>query len=156
MKGGTCIMKKTFSVISKLFSRAFAIFSVMTVAICAFGLIFNAQELNSYLVFAFIGFAFALSLSFTIADFIKNNAVIRNTVRFVLSYLSLAVVFFLCGPLALHEYVNGSNKGYSILSISIVFILIYAVCGLVSLVVSAIKRKMDNENKEYESMFDNE
>ena len=146
-------MKKFSQVITKLFNRAFAVFSIMTVAICAFGLIFNAKELNSYLVFAFIGFSFALSLSFAIADLLKNNSVLRNTVRFILSYLSLAGVFFLGGPLALHEYINGSNKGYSILAVSVVFIVIYTVCGLVVLIVNSIKKKAENSDKEYESMF---
>ena len=150
-------MKKIFSVISKLFTRGFALFSVLIIAVCLFGLIFQVSDLSSYLIFTFLAFAFALSLSFTVSDFIRNSSVIRNTVRFVLCYISLATVFFFGGPLSSHLQINGgSNKGFAVLSVSVIFIVIYAVCGLISLLVSFIRKKIENSSEEYESMFDKE
>ena len=150
-------MKKIFSVISKLFTRGFALFSVLIIAVCLFGLIFQVSDLSSYLIFTFLAFAFALSLSFTVSDFIRNSSVIRNTVRFVLCYISLAAVFFFGGPLSSHLQINGgSNKGFAVLSVSVIFIVIYAVCGLISLLVSFIRKKIENSSEEYESMFDKE
>ena len=57
-------MKKIFSVISKLFTRGFALFSVLIIAVCLFGLIFQVSDLSSYLIFTFLAFAFAIKLFF--------------------------------------------------------------------------------------------
>ena len=150
-------MKNALNVIAKFFTRAFCLFTIITVAVCIFGMCFNVTDLSSYLVFSFLAFSGLLAFSFTVSDFIKNNSVIRNTVKFLLSYASLAVVFFLGGPLANHVTVNNTNgKGFTILAVSLVFVVIYVLIGVVALVAGFIKNKITNSNKEYENQFDNQ
>ena len=153
---GDKIMKKVSDILSKFFFRTFTAFTLITVSVCLFGLIFEVKQLISYMIFAFLGFSALLAVSFLIGDLIKNNSVLRNTVKFVLSYLSLVIMFFVSGPLSLHTYLNGSNnKGFTILAVSLAFVLVYFVIGLVILLVSFIKNKIANSDKDYESMFDN-
>ena len=151
------VLKNALKVIAKFFSRAFCFFTIITVAVCIFGMCFNVTDLSSYLVFSFLAFSGLLALSLTVSDFIKYSSVIRNTVKFVLSYASLVVVFFLGGPLANHVTVNSTNgKGFTILAVSLVFVVIYALIGVVVLVANLIKNKISNSNKEYEKQFDNQ
>jgi hypothetical protein len=45
------------------------------------------------------------------------------------------------------------NKGFSVLAISFVFVIIYVVCSLVALVLSSLRTKLVNRNKDYKDMF---
>ena len=149
-------MKKAFDVIAKFFNRTFCIFTFIVIAVCIFGMIFEVVDLSSYLIFSFLGFSAMLGLSFLIGDFFKNSSVLRNAVKFILSYVSLVIAFFLGGPLSSYVASNNvSNKSFTILAISLAFVLIYALVGLVVLLVGFITRKVNNSKKDYESMFSN-
>lgn len=147
-------MKTAFDIISKFFYRTFCIFSLLTLAVCGFGMLFHVQDLSSKIIFSFLGFSLMLSVSFLIGDFIKNNAVLRNAVKFVLSYFSVVVIFFLGGPLAAYTKAQHlQNKGFSVLAVSLVYVLIYAAIGLVVLLFNFIKNKILNNKTNYEKMF---
>lgn len=148
-------MRKTLDIISKFFFRTFCMFTLIVISVCVFGMIFKVVDLSSYLIFSFLAFSALLALSFLVSDFIKNNAVLKNAVRFVLSFACFAAIFFFGGPLTSYANIsNTQNKGFAILAVSLVFVVIYVVVGLICILVNFIKNRIYNEKKEYEKMFD--
>ena len=152
-------MNKIFEVISSFFRRTFCCFSLVTIAMAAVGKLVSENEFSNYisvnLILSFLTFSLLFALSFLIADFVKNT-VVRRFLQFVLTYASVAVAFFAGGAFENYVLTNAvQNKGFSILAISFVFVIIYVVCGIVTLVVSLVKSKLLNNNKEYKEMFEN-
>ena len=148
-----------FSVFSLFLKRTFACFSLLTVAFALVGKIVGGNELLNYLsvdfILSFFAFSLLFAFSFFVADFVKNN-ILRRFLQFVFTYIDVAVVFFAGG--ALENYVLSNavqNKAFSVLAISFIFVIIYVVLGLLSLVSALIKSKLCNNNKEYSEMFEN-
>ena len=151
----TCI----FNSISKFFTRAFACNSLIVVAMAVFGYLMNTDEFFKYLsvnqILTFFAFSLLFALSFGIADLLKVNVILKRCVQFVLTYLSLVLVFFLGGSFSSYiESNNVQNKGFSILAISFMFVIIYTVCGLVALLFGFIRNRISESNKQYESIFE--
>ena len=143
---------------SKFLKRTFCCFSLITLSMSIIGIAANTDELNKYMavkqILTFFVFSMLFALSFFIADFIKNNIIIRRSVQFTLTYASLVVVF-LCGG-SFSNYVetnNVQNVGFSILSISFIFVIIYVVFAVIVLLSQFIKSKIENSSKEYSSIL---
>lgn len=154
------MFKTIFDKIYLFFYRAFFCFTFITMAMAVFGKLMNTDELYKYMavkqLFTFFVFSLLFALSFTVADFIKNNVIIKRTVQFVLTYISLVAVFFLGGSFSNYVEASGvQNQGFSILSISFMFVLIYAVCALIVLIVKFLTGLVLNRSKEYVSIFEN-
>lgn len=146
-------MIKIIDVLGKFVKRALVCFALVILGfICARLAIGNEHsavnfDINQMLVLFY--FSCLFSLSFTIASFIKNSAVIRRTVQFVLSFLSCFVIIFS------NSFVSeGQNPAFRILLIGFVFVVIYAVCSAVVLVSGYVYNKLVNGGKEYVNMFD--
>ena len=152
-------LNTVFNVISKFFTRAFACNSLIVVAMSLFGYMTNTDEYSKYLsvkeILTFFVFSLLFALSFAIADLFKNNVILKRCAQFVLTYLSLAVVFFFGGSFSSYvEANNVQNKGFSILAISFMFVIIYTVCGVIALLFGFIKNKISDSKKQYESIFE--
>ncbi len=152
------MMNKVMEFMSVFFKRAFCCFSLITVVMAIVGKLTNTSEFSNYisvnLIISFFLFALLFALSFGIADFVKNNGILRRFIQFVLTFAGVVIVFFVGG--AFENYVstnNVQNKGFSILAISFMFVVIYFVCGLISLVFGFIKSKLSRGNKDYKEMF---
>ena len=153
------MMNKIFNVISTFFKRAFACFSLLTLAFAIIGKSISGNEMLKYIsadfILAFFAFSVLFAFFFLVSDFVRNN-ILRRFLQFVFTYIDVAVVFFAGG--ALENYVLSiavQNKAFSVLAISFIFVIIYVVFGLVSLVSALIKSKLCNNNKEYSEMFEN-
>lgn len=146
-------MIKIIEVLGKFVKRALVCFALVILGfICARLAIGNEHsavnfDINQMLVLFY--FSCLFSLSFTIASFIKNSAVIRRTVQFVLSFLSCFVIIFS------NSFVSeGQNPAFRILLIGFVFVVIYAVCSAAVLISGYVYNKLVNGGKEYVNMFD--
>ena len=148
------------SVINKFFARTFSCFSLITVAMSLVGLILNTDDMAKYLavnqILTFFYFSLLFALSFGICDLIKNSSVLRRTFQFVLTYASLVLVFFLGGTFGNYVSENAvQNKGFSILAISFMFVIIYVVCGIIAMALGMISKKANATEEEYKSIFEN-
>lgn len=150
---------KVFNMISVFFRRTFCVFSLLLLVMSFIGSTVGADENVKYIasdrILGFFLFSVLFALSFFIADFVKENLVIRRTLQFVLTGISMAAVF-LFGP-AFSNYVdanNVQNKGFSILAICFVYVVVYVICGALSLAYGAVKKKLTCSDKEYDSMFE--
>lgn len=151
---------KIFTVISTFFRRAFCCFSLVTLTMAVVGTLVTANEYAKYIasdrILGFFVFSLLFALSFLIADFVKENAIVRRMLQFVLTSISMALVFIFGG--AFGSYVdanNVQNKAFSVLAICFMYVVIYVLCSLLVLVVSVIKKKLTDTEKEYDNMFDN-
>ena len=151
---------KVLTVISTFFRRTFCCFSLQTLVMAVVGTVVTTNEYAKYIaadrIIGFFVFSLLFAVSFLVADFIKDSAIIRRTLQFVLTSVSMAVVFFF-GP-AFSSYVdanNVQNKGFSILAICFMYVIIYVVCGVVSIVLGSLKKRLTSNDKNYESMFEN-
>lgn len=154
------MLNVVFDKISQFFKRTFACFGLITVCMALYGYVSNQDEYAKYIsvdmLLAFFVFSLLFALSFGIADFIKNNSILRRFAQFVLTYLSVAAVFFFGGVLRNYTEANNvQNTAFTILAISFVYVIIYVVCGAVVLVFNAIKSKLLSKNDDYENMFEN-
>ena len=154
------MFNKILGVISKFLRRTFCSFTLVTVAMALVGKLINKSEFSNYIsvdhVISFLLFSLLFALSFGISDLIKNNSILRRFSQFILTYASVAVVFFAGGAFGNYVEANAvQNKGFAILAISFVFVIIYVVCGVVSLVASSLRKKFDYNKQEYEEMFVN-
>ena len=74
------MFKTIFDKIYLFFYRAFFCFTFITMAMAVFGKLMNTDELYKYMavkqLFTFFVFSLLFALSFTVADFIKNNVII--------------------------------------------------------------------------------
>lgn len=154
------MVKKIFDNVSLFFRRTFSCFSLLTLAFAVVGMLIKTNEYSKFiasdLIVSFFVFSSMLALSFAISDLFKNSAVLKGFIRFILTFISLCVVFFAGGAFSNYVAVNGvQNKSFSILAISFVFVIIYVVCSLVTILAGFIKRKISEGDKEYISIFDN-
>lgn len=153
------MLKKTITIISKFLTRTFSCFSLITLSMALIGSMMNTDELYKYLavkqIITFFVFSLLFALSFLIADFIRNNVVIKRCMQFVLTYISLVAVFFFGGSFSNYIESNSvQNKGFSILSISFMFVMIYVFCAVIVLICLFIKNRIVNSNKEYKSILE--
>lgn len=154
------MLNKVLKLLSTFFRRTFCCFSLIALILSITGRIVNQDELSNYisvdLLISLFLFSLTFALAFAIADFVKENGIIRRALQFVLTYAGLVLVFFMGGTFENYVSVNAvQNKGFSILAISFSFVLIYVVCGVISLLLGYIKKKAENGEKSYDSMFEN-
>lgn len=152
------ILQKVLAKASTFFRRTFCCFSLITILIALIGTFNNTDELYKFVsvkqIFSFFVFSILFAFSFAICDCIKNNAIIRRAVQFVLSYASLSAVIF--GGGSFKSYVDKNavqNTPFSVLSISFAFVIIYVVCALIVLLAKSVSRRVQNGEKEYDNMF---
>ncbi len=102
-------------------------------------------------------FSFLLSVSGLICDILKKtklNSVIINSVHFVLSYLSyLAVYVFGNGAAAYLNETAVTNFAFKIIVMTLIFIGIYVVVWAIKFVFASVVKKIENKNKNYESIY---
>ena len=146
-----------YDIIRKFFVRTFTCFSLLTLFMAFMGLLNKSDELSKYMkvnqIFTFIIISLFVALSFLIADFIKNNAIIRRTVQFVLSYASFVGVFYFRGSLTNHVETNSHNFGFSLLALTFWFVIVYAVCAVFALAVAAVHKAAVGSEKEYVNIY---
>lgn len=154
------MFNKIYDVLSVFLKRIFCCFSLITLAMAIIGKSLNSGEISNYmsvdLIVSFFLFSALFAVSFGVADFFKNNSILRRFVQFVLTYACLYIVFIAGG--AFESYVatnNIQNKAFSVLAISFAFVIIYAVCGAVAVLFSFIKLRLENKNNDYKEMFEN-
>jgi hypothetical protein len=144
-------MKKLFETLSSLVRRLTLLYSILVtimavVSICITK--YTSPAVMSEFIMYSLLFSFLTSLFTTLCEFIKNNAVIKNALKFLLIYASFALCFFAGAG------IEGNNKLYTISMLSMGFVIVYAVCGIVKLAASSIAKKVKNNSAEYVSVFD--
>ncbi len=151
---------KILTVISTFFRRAFCCFSLVTLTMAVVGTLVTTNEYVKYIasdrILSFFAFSLLFALSFLFADFVKENVIIRRTLQFVLTSISMFLVFIFGG--AFGSYVdanNVQNKGFSVLAICFMYVIVYVLCSLFTLVLCALKKKLTCKEKDYDSMFEN-
>lgn len=148
-----------FEMIRKFFVRTFTCFSLLTLVMAFVGLFNKSDELSKYLtvnqIFTFAIISLFFALSFLIADFIKNNTIIRRCVQFVLTYASFIGTWFLRGTLKNHVETNSHNMAYSLLMISFGFVVAYVICALIVLLLGAVKKSAVEKELKYENVYKN-
>lgn len=148
-----------FEILRKFFIRTFTCFSLLTLSMAFVGLFNKSDELSKYLtvnqIFTFAIISLFFALSFLIADFVKNNTIIRRCVQFVLTYASFIGTWFLRGSLKNHVETNSHNMAYSLLMISFGFVIAYVVCALIVLLIGAVRKAGTVKEQEYENVYKN-
>lgn len=99
-------------------------------------------------------FSVLVGISFGAADFVKNNAVIRRAVQFVLSYVSFALTFYLGGAGKNYFENQSTNKAFTVICTTLIFIGIYVVAAFLVFAFAKAKESFANRNKKYEKQFD--
>ena len=150
---------KIFDILSKFIKRTLYCFALITLGMTIVGSLAKTDDTMHYLaseqMMTFFYFSLLFALSFLIADFVKNNVIIKRTAQFVLSYASLVLVFLYGGTFENYvEDYSVQNPAFSVLSISFMFVVIYAVFSLIVLLAAYIKNKAVNSQTEYKSIFD--
>ena len=148
-----------FEKLSTFARRTLYCFALITLGMTFVGSLAKTDDTMHYLaseqMMTFFVFSLLFALSFFIADFVKNNIIVKRTIQFVLSYASLVAVFLFGGTFRNYVEQNSvQNPAFSVLSISFMFVVIYAVAALIVLVSSFLKVRLENSDKEYKSMFD--
>ena len=156
-------MKINFeSIIDKIilfFKRAAYCFSFTVIAMAFVGKYLKLDEkmfgMSVDQILTFLLYALLFAASFLIADFIKDNAVIKNAVRFLLSYSSLVSIIMFGGSFeSFREMSSTDNPDFSYMVImSMIFVCVYIVVSLLSLLKNFVVAKLTNSNKEYTSIF---
>ena len=86
-------MKKTGLFLSALVRRLTLCFTLIVMTFTAVGIIANVEGMGKGLAVGqlmdFFVFSLLFAVSFGIADFVKNNVIIRRALQFVLSLASL-------------------------------------------------------------------
>lgn len=151
---------KVYNVISIFIKRVFCCFSLLTLFMAVVGTLITTDEFSKYIatdrIQSFFLFSLMFAVSFFIADFVKENAVIRRTLQFVLTGVSMAVVFIFGS--AFDSYIdinNVQNKGFSILAICFMYVIIYVICAIIAVALNAVKKKITGSEKNYDNMFEN-
>lgn len=149
-------MKNIAKFIKKMISRITLCFTALVMTFTIVGAFADVSASGKGLAIGQLSSFFWLScliaLSFCICDFIASNAVLRRTMQFVLSYVSVVVVFFLGDYFK--TYLSGmQNPAFSVLAISFMFVIIYTVIAVAVLIFNFVASKLECSEKEYESMF---
>lgn len=102
-------------------------------------------------------FSLLISITGLICDLLKNiklNSVILYSIHFVLSYASfLAVFVYGKGASAYLEETAMTNFAFKIIVMTLIFIIIYVAVWVIRLIASGIAKRIENKNKEYESVY---
>ena len=150
-------MKKTGLFLSALVRRLTLCFTLIVMTFTAVGIIANVEGMGKGLAVGqlmdFFVFSLLFAVSFGIADFVKNNVIIRRALQFVLSLASLIAVF-LTGDSFKSYLAEMQNPLFSIVAITLFFVVVYTAIALVVLVFGYIRNKITNSGKEYENMFE--
>jgi len=150
-------MNKLVSILSVFIKRVCVCFTLIVLSFTVVGNLTAMESYNKGLAISqltsFFWFACLFALSFLVADFVKNNVIVKRTLQFVFTYASLVLVFF-TGNLFKDYLADKQNPAFSILAISFIFVVIYTVCAVAVLIGRFIMNKLTNSSKEYESMFE--
>ena len=99
-------------------------------------------------------FALLVGITFFIADFVKNNAVIKYSVQFLLTYGSFALTFFAGGAGRTFMENESQNVAFTVISTSLMFIGIYVVIAAVVFGVRSAKSRFANRKQKYDPQFE--
>ena len=113
-------------------------------------LFLSADQILTFLLYSLL-----FAASFLIADFIKENVIIKNAVRFLLSYSSLISIIMFGGSFeSFREMSSTDNPDFSYMVImSMLFVGTYVVASLFITLRNFVVAKLTNSNKEYKSIF---
>lgn len=160
LKGGIYMkFKVVLEKLSAFVRRTLYCFALIALGMTIVGSLAKTDDTMHYLaseqMMTFFVFSLLFAFSFFIADFITNNVIIKRSVQFILSYGSLVAVFLFGGTFQNYVEQNSvQNPAFSVLSISFMFVVIYAAAALLVLIGSFIKSRIENSDKEYKSIFD--
>ncbi len=103
-------------------------------------------------------FSLLISLVFAVTDFLKAkkvNIIIVRIIHFALSYAAFYVTYVSgAGAEAyMRSTETGTNKVYMILAITLFFVIVYMVIGSAMIISGSVKEKIENKNKEYETIY---
>ena len=142
--------------------KATAIFSVIVFIFALIGVMVDENTLAvsalpcSMLLWTAL-FSLLLSMVGSICDILRKsklNTVVLKAVHFILSYAAyLAVYVFGNGASA---YINESavtNFAFKIIVMTLIFIGIYVVVSAVKFAFTSISKRVENKNKNYESIY---
>lgn len=110
----------------------------------------SVEQILSFLVYSLL-----FATSFFIADFIKDNAIIKNAVRFLLTYSSLISIIMLGGTFeSFRRFSASENPDFTyIVILSMIFVGVYVAASLLIILRNFIVSKLTDSNKEYTSIF---
>lgn len=145
--------------IALFFKRTFMCFSFIIVLMSVVGEFFFAEEtmkiMSTSQILTFLLYSVLFGLSFFVADYIKDNAIIKNTVRFLLSFASLIAIVLFGGSFeSFSARSSTDNPGFTYLVfLGMVFVSVYVICALLIVLKNFIVNKLTNSNKNYNSLF---
>lgn len=141
------------------FKRAAYCFSFTIIAMALVGKYLNLDEkmfgMSVDQILTFLLYALLFATSFLIADFIKDNAIIKNAVRFLLSYSSLISIIMFGGSFeSFRDLSSTDNPDFSYMVImSMIFVCTYIIVSLFAMLKTFVVKKLTDSNKEYTSIF---
>ena len=150
------------SIIDKIylfFKRTVYCFSFTIIAMAVIGKYLNFDEgmmgMSVDQILTFLLYSFLFAASFLIADFIKDNTVIKNAVRFLLSYSSLISIIMFGGSFeSFKDLSTTDNPDFSyIVILSMIFTATYVVASVLIMLRNFVVRKLTDSNKQYKSIF---
>lgn len=143
-------MKRITQFMNVCLSRLTLMYTILVIVLSVSSVLIKNLEvpavLSGHLMYTLL-FSFLTSLSVTLCDLIKNNAIIKNALKFLLVYASFALCFFVGVQVA------GQNKLYTISMLSLMFVISYVFVALIKTAVMSVLKKNKNKNTEYTSVF---
>lgn len=151
-------MKIINGIVNAFVRRVTLSFTLIVLSFTFIGKFANVEEYFKGLavseLISFFWFSCLLALSFGIADFIKKNVIIKRTVQFVLTYLSVVVIFF-CGTVFKNMLATVQNPAFTVVSVTFAFVVVYSIIAFLVLLTKFVMNKILNSKKEYTGMFNN-
>ena len=129
--------------------------TVTAFALAGFALRPDANALFCSQLLYMLAFSALIGLTFSICSLFKGNAVIRRTFQFVLSYASFALTFFLGGAGKGYLDSQSSNKVFTVVCMSFIFIGVYFVIAALVCGFDAAKSAFWRRGEKYEKQFEN-
>ena len=145
-------LKRYVFIFTLCFSACLLFFGIFGYAMNKDNVIFCGQILWNAL------FSALIAVTFAITDFLKEkkvNIIIVRIIHFLLSYGAFYLTYIMGNGAEayMRSASETTNKVYMVLAISLFFVLIYTVVGTVRIIAGNINAKIENRNKEYESIY---
>ena len=147
---------KLMNIVESVVKRLLACFALIVLCFSVVGDMLGGLNtvwaLTVSQIFTFFWFSVLFSISCEIANFIKNNSVIKGAVRFILSLGSFVLIFYTSDSFAIYLS-QKQNKAYSIFMITFIYTLIYVISALLGALIKFVKNKVENSSKEYKQVY---
>ena len=145
---GDDYMKKFFEMFNVFVKRLTLLYTVLVTVMTVVGYDANKYGLKKESIIGFLLFSCLTALFLTLCDLIKNNAIIRNALKFILVYGSFAISIFTSKAMDTRP-----DKLYTVSMLSMLFVFAYVAVCIVNIIANSIKKKILNKNTEYTSVF---